>query len=128
MLIFTGLQWLRLAGALADWAFLASLPLRVPVAYLALSGLVWGLVGTAILWGLALRRAWAPRATRLAFVVYALYYWLDRLWLAAKGPQNANWPFAFLITVIALAWVFPLFSLTGVRAYFGVKHERTKQN
>lgn len=119
---------MRLAGALADWAFLASLPLRVPVAYLALSGLFWGLVGSLLLFGLWRRRAWVPQAARLFVAAYALYYWLDRLWLAADGPQGANRTFAFLITVIALAWVFALFSLNGVRAYFGVKHERAKQN
>lgn len=119
---------MRFAGALADWAWLSSLPLKVPLIYLALSGLIWALTGSALLWGLWRHQAWAPWATRLAVLSYTLYYWLDRLWLAANGPQDANRPFAFLVTVGMLASIFIIFRLARVSAYFGEKHERTRQN
>lgn len=96
------------------------------MAYLALSGLLWGLIGCGLLWGLWRRRAWTPWALRLAVLAYALYYWLDRLWLAEAGPQNANRPFALFMTGVVLAWIFASFSLARVRAYFGVEDERTE--
>ena len=119
VLMITGLAWLRFAATLQDWTFLAELSLSVPPAYLAASGLLWGLIGLGLVYGLGRGQAWAPRALLIATVAYSGYYWLDRLWLAVPGPAQANWPFALIATLGLLVWIFATLQRTDVHAYFG---------
>jgi len=61
---------------------------------------------------------------------YALYYWLDHVFLedhpasGAVGAQQAllpvNWQFAVVATVACLAYVVWVLSRPKVKAYFGV--------
>ena len=119
VLIFTGGQWLRFAAALQDWTFLAELPLSVPPAYLAASGLLWGLLGLGLLYGLWRGQTWAPRALQVTVLAYSLYYWIDRLWLAVPGPAQANRPFALFATLGLLVWIFATLRRKDVHAFFG---------
>lgn len=123
VLMFTGIQLLRLWVALASWNFLTSLPLRVPPAFFIVSGLACAVVGVWLANGLWTAKIWAPRAMRIAAFSFAAFHWFDRLVLQVAGPQSANWPFDALLTAILLASVLTVLALPQARAYFGVTHD-----
>jgi hypothetical protein len=122
VLIFTGLNLLRLILTIQSWKFLASLLLVSPW-YLALTGLVWFLLGCALIWGLWLGRAWAPVATKLISGIYVLYYWIDRLFAAHQAGLDAGWPFTLGVCLVILVWIFWTFTRQKIRNYFGAYHE-----
>jgi hypothetical protein len=118
VLIFTGLNLLRLILTIQSWNFLAGL-LTVSPWYLALTGLVWTILGCALIWGLWLRIAWAPNVARLLSGIYVLYYWVDRLFVADRSGLEASWPFTLVICLVLLLWIFWLFTRRKIRNYFG---------
>ena len=122
VLIFTGMQVLRLWTAIANWSFLNSLPLNIPPAYFVASGLLWAAVGIAILYGLWFRKSWARGVTLIGSLAFAAAHWLDRLFLQERGPQSANMPFDLLVTVLLLTFVFVTMALPQSRALFGEKN------
>jgi hypothetical protein len=126
VLTITCLSLLRLVLSLVQWGFLASLPGVSPL-YLALSGLVWACLGMILLWGLWRRKPWMPRGFRWSALLYALYYWLDRVfaagWLKTDTfPENAL--FTACLTILLLIIIFWILSRRKNKAYFGEPHER----
>lgn len=119
VLTFTGWHWLRLLTALAQWEFLAGLQMSVPPLYFALSGLLWGLIGIPIAWGLLLGKKWTPRALRIAGPAYAFYFWFDRLLLQSNELANTNWRFALAMTILFLVWLNWTLTRPGALAYLG---------
>lgn len=129
VLFISTINFIRLEQAVERWDFLKSL-LPVSPLYLAASGLVWGLLGLAVFWGIWKGKTWAPRLTLLAFGGYLLYYWFDRLWLASdtlgRRPSE-GWPFFVgfhLIVFILSVWL--LFTRKS-RRFFGKKHIEVAQ-
>ena len=61
--------------------------------YLAASGLVWGVAGLVLAWGLWRGYTLAWRFTLIFAGAYTLYYWIDRLWVSNSGIP-ANLPFS----------------------------------
>ena len=122
VLIFTGMQVLRVWMAVANWTFLNSLPLNISPAYFVVSGLVWSAAGIAMLFGLVLRKKWARPFTFIGALAFAAVHWLDRLFLQERGPQAANMPFDLLMTILLLTFVFVTFALPQSRVYLGAKH------
>jgi hypothetical protein len=119
VLTFAGISLLRLYQVLVQWGFLAEILPFSPL-YLALTGLVWGLVGLVLGWGLLRGRTWAPGFTRLVALAFLIYFWLDRLLLAR---QTTNWPFAAVMSLLVLALVFWTLSRRKARIFFGEWHE-----
>lgn len=98
VLIITAFSWLRLIGGWQTWPLLTE-ALGLPRAqYLLVSGAFWGLAGMVLLafWGY---KESAERWMTGAALLYALWYWLDRLLFR---PPSADWPFAALITGLFL--------------------------
>jgi hypothetical protein len=122
VLIFTGLNLLRLILTIQSWNFLAGL-LPVSPWYMALTGLLWTILGCALIWGLWLRLAWAPHATRIVSAIYMLYYWIDRLFVASRSGLEASWPFTLVICLVLYLWIFWLFTRRRIRNYFGASHD-----
>lgn len=116
--MFTGLQVMRVWAALRSWDVLNSLPLQVPPAYFLASGALWATLGGGLLYGLVLRRAWAPRLARWASVGYAAFFWADRLLLQARGPHNSSWMFEAALGSIVLASVFAIMASPDTKAYY----------
>ena len=121
VLMFTGLQALRLWGVLTSWDFLSSLPLSVSPVLLGLSAAFWVALGLPLAWGIWSARGWAPRATRWAGIAFVTVHWLDRLILQIKGPQSVNWPFDLLMSAMLLISVIAILALPKARVYFGEK-------
>ena len=118
VLILASLGWLRLAAVVRQWSFLESLSPAPPLVYLAISGLVWGVVGAFLVWGLFLGRTWAPRLAQISAPLYAAFYWLDRLLIADPSAISSRWPFAVGLTVLLLIFTFWVHSRPNVQNFY----------
>jgi hypothetical protein len=119
VLTITSLYLLRLVEALRQWQFLNDLPGVSPV-YLALTGLIWASAGLLLFWGLWRGQARAARFAPGYLLVFALYYWLDRLFVANSAVSLANWPVTLALTIIGLAYTFWALRARASRDYFRV--------
>ena len=128
VLIITGLNLTRFVLSLHYWSFLASQPGISPL-YLAISGMVWTLGGLVLIWGLWRPKSWAPRLMEAVALTYALYYWLDLLFLRDHPLRGAtpaigivlptNWQFSAGVTIVCLAFMVWTLGRHSVKAYFG---------
>ena len=122
----------RFALALRYWDYLDKLTTVSPW-YLALSGLVWGLGGLPLTWGLLRRKAWAPNLMQAMALSYATYFWLDQVFLqdhplpgaegGAKLLLPGNWTFEAGLTILLLAFVVWTLKRRTTRIYFGDMNE-----
>ena len=110
--------FLRLQAAVYAWNVLSHLGINRGPLYLALTGAVWGLALLTAAAGLFFRQRWAPRITRIAVVVLALAYWIDRLAFTHAADTQVNWPFAAGATVFVLAFVFSVLELDRQKMFF----------
>ena len=122
VLTLAGLNLVRFIAACQQREFLANL-LPVSPLYLALSGLVWAVIGLVLAYGLWTGKPIAVGGTLVAALAYTLYYWFDRSLLAADAPA-ANWPFAVLINLCLLVMVFWILFRPKARIFFGAMHDR----
>lgn len=123
VLSYTVLGWFGFLAALRNWDFLQSLPLSVPPLYLALRNIVWGAVGVPLIWGLWIGRRWAWYATQAVAGLYAVYYWLDRAFLADPTVSplgTGRWPFVLGLTAICLIYTLIVLRLPLSRRFFEV--------
>jgi len=117
VLTITGLYLLRLVEAVRQWQFLTGLTGVSPV-YLALTGLIWASAGLLLFWGLWRGHARAARFAPGYLLVFALYYWLDRIFIANRAISLANWPVTAALTIVGLAYTFWALRARASRNYF----------
>ena len=110
--------WTRFTLAVRDAEIIASLSSSVSPAYLALTGLVFGLVGIPVALGLWFGKAWAPGSARRRGVALAVYYWLDFQLFVVSVAARGSWPFAAAMTALGLGWVFLVLSRPGAKTFF----------
>jgi len=137
VLIITVINLARLALSIRYWGFLSYLSGVSPF-YLAITGLIWTVSGVFLLWGLWRAKIWAPRLMQAAGLTYALYYWLDLIFLKdhpMSGASGAiqvllpiNWQFSAGMTVVCLAYIVWTLGGAKVKAYFGLVESVTNQN
>ena len=128
VLIITVLNLVRFGMSLVDWKFLASQPGVYPL-YLALSGIVWGVAGVCLVFGLWRGKNWAPRLVQAVALTYALYYWLDLIFLQDHPVDvktsilqvvlPVNWEFSAGLTSICLFYMAWTLNRKKVKTYFG---------
>jgi hypothetical protein len=124
-LCFAMFHLLRMVLTVARWDLLI-VWLSIPPAYLVINGLVWGAAGLPLAWGLWRGKPWAPRLFWVVALVYTLFYWIDRLWLAGYPERNADWPFAAGANLVLLVWCAWILWRAKVKGFFGVIHERSR--
>ena len=137
VLIITVVNLTRLILSIKYWDFLASWPGVYPL-YMLLTGLIWTLAGLPLLLGLWRAKNWAPRLMEAVALTYALYYWLDQVFLVdhpvsgAEGAWRAllpvNWQFAVGMTVFTLMYIAWTLSRTKVKAYFGITESNSDRS
>jgi len=137
VLIITVINLARLVLSIRYWGFLSSFPGVSPF-YLAITGLIWSVAGSFLLWGLWRAKTWAPRLMQAVGLTYALYYWLDLIFLKdhpVSGATGAirvllpvNWQFSVGVTVVCLAYMVWTLGRSKVKAYFGLVESVAKQN
>ncbi len=118
VLIMALLGWLRLYEVLRQWQYLRTLTPAPPVLYLALTGLIWGSAGIALVWGMVLGRSWAPRLMRGSALTYTIYYWCDRFWVADPAYINSRWPFALGLNIALMIFIFWVLGRPKTRFFF----------
>lgn len=106
LLIFSAAGWLRLQQSLAGWDLLAEIGVRPGPLYLALTGAVTGAGGLVAALSVWLRRRWGFVFTRAFILVWQVWNWIDRLWLAQTSAARVSWPFALASTALVLLFVF----------------------
>lgn len=100
MLYFSFLNWLRMIETIRDWNFLMELGLAPLPLYYVISGAVWGLVGVVAGVGLWMRQHWCLLLTAILVGLYAVWYWLERLFLTGSLTSMTNWLFTLGLTVL----------------------------
>lgn len=121
VLTYAGFNLIRFYQAIRLWDFLSAIPGISPL-YLVASGLLWGAVGVALAWGLWRGYAPARRLTLVFAAAYALYTWIDRLWISKPG-LSANLPFSAGLTVLLLLVTAWILTRPRARIFFGAMHE-----
>ncbi len=108
--------------ALRRRELLCELPLLVSPGYLAMTGLVWGLVGLVLAVGLWTGRGWAGRATRAGVLLYLAYRWGER-WLleSVENTAEARW-FPVIASILAAGTVFWIVTRPAAKTFFGERH------
>jgi hypothetical protein len=70
--------------------------------YIGLTGAIWTLTGLFLFWSFVVSARWTRIALLIGGFVYAVWFWVDRLFIQ---PQvQANWPFILLTTIILLGF------------------------
>jgi hypothetical protein len=119
VLTFTAAQLLRVCVAAGNLGYYSQLQLNVHPAFFVVSGLIWGGLGLWLARGLWQAEAWAPKAMTYGALAFAAFSWFDRLVLQTDGPQRTSLPFDVIVTAATLVFIFRIFRLPRVRAYFG---------
>jgi hypothetical protein len=122
VLTVAGINLLRFVVSLQQWNFLEEI-LSVSPLYLAGSGLVWSLVGLALALGLWFGKRWSVPGAWLTGLAYSLYFWLDRL-LVAAGGVGSNWLFVLVLNLLLLVLMYACLANRKAKDFFGDKHDR----
>jgi hypothetical protein len=96
--------WLRLLVAIGGWNYLGEIAPAVLPVYLAISGMIWALIGMVSAVGIWFRKRWAVILLGCAVISFTVWYWLDRLVLSANPDSNANILFSLVFTAGILAY------------------------
>jgi hypothetical protein len=127
VLIIAVINLTRFIMSLRYWSFLASQQSYLSV-YLVITGFIWAAAGGWLFWGLWKPEGWAPKLLEAEALTYALYYWLDLLFvrdhplytapLAIRAILPANWQFSAGVTVVCLVYIVWALGRLKVKDYF----------
>lgn len=127
VLTIGGINLIRVAQALLQWSFLEEL-LPISPAYFALTGIIWGLLGLVLVWGLWRGESWAPKLLRVTSLIYIIYIWVDRLLVRNPSSRSTNQLLVALLSVLLVIIIFLILSRKNVKAYFGDTYEQRSEN
>jgi hypothetical protein len=117
VLTFAAFYLARLYNALAQWKFLAGV-LPFSPAYLAVTGLVWGLVGLCLAFALLFGWRSARRLFWAVFLGHGLYFWLDRFLLPGSPERSLNNPFWIVVFILVGVLSLGLLHRRACNAFF----------
>ena len=122
VLIISVSNLIRLIQTVRQWDFVRELIYINPI-YLVISGLIWGIFGILLVWGLWKPERWSILIAKIGVILYLAYLWIDRLLISTNQADFKGSLIAVLISIIVLVWIFWMFSRHGVKDYFGVANE-----
>jgi hypothetical protein len=97
---------------------LQQVDLSVPPAYLYGRTVLWSAGGLISALGLFTGRRWAPAYTKWLAVVYTLWYWVDRLTLAASSQALQGWGLSALVMGLFVVCIWWSLSRDNVLRFF----------
>lgn len=118
LVLWTLLGWLRFGQALAERELIMSLLSPGLYVYLVLAGLIWGLLGLPVIWGLIRRALWTPTVLVITSALYPALYWLERLLIWQDPTAHRNWPFMLLLTLVWFGLVYWGLYVARLREFF----------
>jgi hypothetical protein len=116
--LFSSFYLLRFSQVLIQWDILVDLPLSISPHYLMINGLVWGLSGLVLGWGLWTGRSWARNFCFIYALIYAAFFWIDLIWVAEPIVLQTRWIFNLAVTLLALPCVYFCLNSNSSRNYF----------
>ncbi len=124
VLITTVLSAVRFFTAVAWRTTLQNYESSMLVAYTAITGAIWTIVGCFVLWNF-FRRTRAARWVLLgAVLAYMAWGWADRM-LVQSDLFRTNWRFGLIASVLVLAYTAAVVLDPHNRSHFGKEnHER----
>ena len=129
--LYLGAVNLARAGlALGQQSFERTLPLAMPLPYLAAGGLVWGGVFVVAALGVWRLCPWARKLLLGAIALYQLHIWINHVLFDTSDYARQVWPFHMSVSAawVVLVWGF-LFLPHVKRLYegrIGIKDERPR--
>jgi hypothetical protein len=75
----------------------------------AVSGALWTIIGTFVLWSIWRKKAWTVKLLLGAAAGYTVWYWSERLIWQRPHP---NWPFAVIVNLALI--IFILFCIKSL--------------
>jgi len=106
MLLISLFGWLRLQQAISNWDFLQQLGIHPGPLYLALGGILWGVLGLSAAFSLWYCLSWSVIFTEASALVFAASYWLNRLAFDRTAASQTNAYFAIGLTIAGLIYTF----------------------
>ena len=95
--------------------FERTLPLSLPLPYLAACGLIWGIAFTATAFGLWKLRPWSRALTLGATLLYQGHIWINHLLFDVSTYSRQVWPFHIAVSILWIAGVWGFLSLRNIR-------------
>ena len=123
-LLWTGLGWLRFVRVFADRALIQSILPPGLYWYLFFSGLMWGVIGLPVLWGLLRAAGWMYKILWVVVLFYPILYWIERLFFWQDPNAQGNWPFMLLLTFLWLGLAIWVMRSRRVRIYFKQNNQK----
>lgn len=117
-LLWISLGWLRFFNAINGRDLIKDLLPSGLNLYLIAAGLIWGMAGLPVLWGILTRASWTPPLIRITAILYPGIYWFERLFLWQDNDAGRNWPFMLLLTILWLGLTFGGLQLKRVQQFF----------
>lgn len=116
----------RLLATLRWWDVLNEFEARLNPLYLFLTGAGWLVVGVLLLWGLFSAKMWARLAIAVSIAVWALQYWIERIFF---GAPRANFSFVLIVTILLFIVTFISAFNRRTKAFFmrSEEHEQPDQ-
>ncbi|MCD6424209.1 MAG: hypothetical protein J7L35_01780 [Anaerolineales bacterium] len=126
--LLTGLGWffllvsifhfLKFTQTIRNIELLQSLPMAISPLYLAGDGLIWGLSGMVLAWGLWKGKRWSSPAAIILSLFYSLAFWADRIWIAEPESLALRWPVNLVLTISVFGLIVLVLTHKTSRAYF----------
>ena len=108
----------RFIQVLLNQQILEILSLKVSPIYLGADGLIWGIVGLILAWGLWNGYYWAWKAGLVLPLCFAVLFWIDLIWLSAPDRLQSRWLINLVLTIFGLSAVFISLTLPSSRIFF----------
>lgn len=119
MFLLIGVSHLfKFIQVLLNLRILQSLPLTVSPVYLAVDGLVWGVSGLILSWGLWTGQTWAGKAGLVLTLFFAAAFWIDLIWISEPEQLQTRWLINLVFTALGLSAVFLSLNLANSRIFF----------
>ena len=98
--------------------FERTLPLSLPLPYLAACGLIWGIAFAVIAFGLWRLWPWARSLALGAILLYQGHIWANHLLFDVSAYSRQVWPFHVGISIVWIVVVWGFLALPGIRQLY----------
>jgi len=123
VLVISGWGLARFTAAIRWWNELIEFRVKLTPIFLSVTGLGWCICGFILFFALRTTRSWARLATPVAFSIWLLEYWIERL-VFQSGRTNSE--FALIFSIIGTAVIFAA-AIQSNTKYFLLKSEEYEQ-